>query len=81
MTVKDVLEIRKIMKLLDKISFCKDNCYGEKSISFLNSIEKQYIEKNTLSNKQFEALDRIYNNIIEEREISYDEMMGFHLDW
>lgn len=81
MTVKDVLEIRKIMKLLDKISFCKDNCYGEKSISFLNSIEKQYIEKDKLSDKQLKALNRIYDNIIEYRDLAYDEMMGFHLDW
>ena len=81
MTVKDVLEIKEIMKVLNKISFCKNNCYGKKSVSFLDSIEKQYIEKNTLSVKQFEALDRIYNNILEEREMSYDDMMGFHLDW
>ena len=44
------------------------------------SVEKQYIGKNELTEKQLKALDNIYNAIKEYEEMIWDEVSGLHLD-
>lgn len=61
MTVKEVIEIKEIMEILNKIEYCKKRCY-EKTKDFILSIEKQYIEKNRLTEKQLKALEDIHYN-------------------
>ena len=79
-SVKDVIEIRKINKLLDKLEFCKSHTSEANIKSFLESIEQQYITKNELTEKQLKALDNIYNAIKEYEEMIWDELCGSHLD-
>lgn len=80
MEVKEILKMKEIINILSKIEFCKKNTYNEKTLSFLNSIKEQYKEKDYLSEKQLIALNNIYNNIKEEKDLIYDEMLGFSLD-
>lgn len=79
-TVSDVIKIRKINELLNKLEFCKKHTSKPEIKLFLMSIEKQYISKNELTEKQLKALDNIYNAIKEYEEIIWDEVSGSHLD-
>lgn len=80
-SVKDVIEIRKINEILDKLKFCKSHTSESGIKSFLESLEKQYIIKNNLTEKQLKALDNIYNAIEEENEVIWDEVCSSHMDW
>ena len=71
MTVREVIEIQNIMKILNKIGYCKKHS-DKKTKDFVLSIEKQYIEKSLLSEKQLQALEKIYINIIESNELEED---------
>ena len=79
-SVRDVIEIRKINKILDKLEFCKSHTSEAGIKSFLESLESQYITKNSLTEKQLKALDNAYNAIREYKERVWDELCGSHLD-
>ena len=79
-TVSDVIKIRKINELLDKLEFCKKHAGKPEIKLFLMSVEKQYISKNELTEKQLKALDNIYNAIKEYEEMIWDELCGSHLE-
>jgi hypothetical protein len=79
-TVQEVIEIRKINKILDKIEFCKKNTTKEEIKLFLMSIEQQFILKNSLTENQTGALERIYNAIVNYKHALWDDACGAHLD-
>ena len=79
-TVHEVIEIRKINRILDKIKYCKENTDKTEIKLFLMSIEQQFISKNSLTEKQLKALDNAYNAIKEYKEMIWDELCGSHLD-
>ena len=63
-TVQEVIEIRKINRILDKIKYCKENTDKTEIKLFLMSIEQQFISKNSLTEKQLIALEGIYDAIV-----------------
>ena len=79
-TVQEVIEIRKINKILNKIEFCKKNTTKAEIKLFLMSIEQQFILKNSLTEKQMGALEGIYNAIVDYRHALWDDACGAHLD-
>lgn len=79
-TVQEVIEIRKINKILDKIEFCKKNTTKAEIKLFLMSIEQQFTLKNSLTEKQMGALEGIYDAIMGYKDALWDDACGAHLD-
>jgi hypothetical protein len=79
-TVQEVIEIRKISRILDKIKYCKENTDKTEIKLFLMSIEQQFILKNSLTEKQLIALEGIYDAIVTYRQVLWDDVCGAHLD-
>lgn len=79
-TVQEVIEIRKINRILDKIKYCKENTDKTEIKLFLISIEQQFISKNSLTEKQLIALEGIYDAIVTYRHALWDDACGAHLD-
>ncbi|ERK67013.1 hypothetical protein HMPREF1984_01317 [Leptotrichia sp. oral taxon 215 str. W9775] len=78
-TVQEVIEIRKINKILDKIEFCKKNTTKVEIKLFLMSIEQQFILKNSLTEKQMSALEGIYDAIMDYKDALWNDVGEAHL--
>lgn len=78
-TVQEVIEIRKINRILDKIKYCKENTDKTEIKLFLMSIEQQFILKNSLTEKQLGALEGIYDALMDYKDALWNDVGEAHL--
>lgn len=78
-TVQEVIEIRKINRILDKIKYCKENTTKAEIKLFLMSIEQQFILKNSLTEKQLGALEGIYDALMDYKDALWNDVGEAHL--
>ena len=78
-TVQEVIEIRKINRILDKIKYCKENTDKTEIKLFLMSIEQQFISKNSLTEKQLIALEGIYDALMDYKDALWNDVGEAHL--
>lgn len=62
-------------KLLNKIDYCIENSNNTKSINFLLSVKENYYEKRKVSCHQIKVINEIYNEIKEENDKFFDELI------
>ena len=78
-TVQEVIEIRKINRILDKIEYCKKNTTKAEIKLFPMSIEQQFILKNSLTEKQLSALEGIYDALMDYKDALWNDVGEAHL--
>lgn len=81
MTVKEVIKIKEIEKILNMFEKCLNYYqYYENIYNFIYSLKEFYIKNNYLTNPQMKWLNKYYDKINEDWENMIDECNSYSLE-